>query len=97
MTKEELVTWIKTAKYVDGSPEYNEREKEWSYSIYEFEGEIYRVDYCNGHFSEEWGDKGCIRGSYKPYRVEKKVEIIEQVDYVPVVIPIEVPKVEGES
>jgi len=83
MTEEQLNEWFKTVKYVEHARlEYDSRSNKESALIYEDEsGKFYMVEYMNGNVSEEWGEKGYIRGSYLPTEVVKKVTIVEHTEW----------------
>lgn len=83
MKKEELQNWIKSAKYID-TPEdtYDDNTNRYTTNIYEKDGKLYKIEYCNGHFYEKWGKTGFIRGEYgEPIEVKKVKRMVEVISY----------------
>ena len=82
MNKQELKDWIKSAHY-DGiaEEEHDSCGNFFLTCIYEKDGKLYSIDYCNNEPSEVWSDKGFIRGVYQPKEVTRHTEMIERVYY----------------
>lgn len=52
--------------------------------IYEKQGKLFRIQFCNDEPDEKWGEKGFIRGDYKePQEVVMKKRVIEEIYYEP--------------
>jgi len=83
MNKEELKEWFKQSKYVGSSGEYDKCSNYWSDAIYEHDGKLYSVSFCDKEPLEKWGEKGYIRDAYEPIEVVRKTEMIERVYYDP--------------
>ena len=85
MTLEELNQWMKESVRLNGGEDYDyESGCSYAWEIYENNGKLYRVDFCNGHPCSKWGEKGLILGEFEPIEVTRHVEIVEKVDYIPV-------------
>ncbi len=86
MTLNELEEWMQSANYEGiAESEYDSHGNHFITLIYEKDGKLYSVDYCNNVPSEVWGDKGFIRGVYAPKEVTRHTEMIERVYYEPVI------------
>ena len=83
MTKIELDNWIKSAKYVTCAQDYyDDNTNHYVATIYEKNGELFQIEFCNGHPYEKWGGKGFIRGEYSiPRKVKKVTRMVEQTEY----------------
>jgi len=58
MNRQELQDWIKSCKRVDiAESEYNE-DNHFQTNIYEKDGQLYKIDFCNGEASAKWGKSG---------------------------------------
>lgn len=75
MTLKELKDWTKSAKYVDSITDYDSNGNCYRQSIYLKDGQYYSVEYCNEFPYGKGGD-------FNPRKVIKKVEIVEQIDWV---------------
>lgn len=97
MTKDELLLWMKSAKYVTTSfHEYDDRGNLWATYIYEKDGKLYQINYCNKEPNEYWDEEiinknssikgGYVRGEYKPKEVTKVVKqiTIDDIQYIPI-------------
>jgi len=85
MTLKEIKEWMSSHKLVDRGWEESGDDNRLTYNIFEVDGQLYRVDFCNGYISEKWiSEKGYVRGVYEPYKVKKEVEMIERVEYIPI-------------
>lgn len=82
MTLEQLEEWMEEAEWVDGRSEYDNMSNERSCRIFLHDEQHYVVYFCNGHPSEEWGDKGYIRGQYQPIPVQLETETIVVEKYI---------------
>ena len=81
MTKEELQKWMAESKFVDSDREFDENGNCEESRIYERNGELFRVEFQNGHPYEKWGEKSFIRGVYDVRKVIRETETIEVVRY----------------
>jgi hypothetical protein len=84
MTLQEIREWMKDKKRVDSHYEHDSNGNCEGYDIFEHEGALWQVNFCNEYPSEVWGEKGYIRGLYEPVKVKKNVRMVEDVTYVPV-------------
>lgn len=76
MTLQELENWFEESEIVDSREEWDEYSNNRLCNIYLHKGNHYAVYFCNGHPSEQWGEKGYIRDSYEPVPVKRKTETI---------------------
>ena len=78
MDTQELGKWFEDAAIVHSKEDIDGCTNIYLTRIYLKDGKYYRLEYCNGHPCEKWGEKGYIRGVYEPIEVFKKeVEVIE--------------------
>jgi hypothetical protein len=82
MNLTEMQQWVKTAKYVTSTREVDKCGNEEVTKIYEKDGVLYGVDYCNDYFCEKWTDEGLIRDEYEPYKVTPRIVEITVYDRV---------------
>ena len=86
MTKDELKTFLCGA-YFNGYA-YEDYDscgnRNWG-GVYEKNGKLYQVDFCDDSPCEKWGDMGYIRGEYEAIEVIRKTRIVEEVYYEPIV------------
>jgi hypothetical protein len=81
MTLQELNDWIKTAKLITTKHAYD-HGNDWATKIYEKNGQLYAIEFCNNHPFEQYGTKGWIRGVYaEPKKVKKKIRVIKEEYY----------------
>jgi len=74
MTKQELQDWLKSATFVCVSfQEYDYNSNNNTREIWQKDGKYYELGKCNREYNEAWGDKGYLRGVYKPKEVKKEV------------------------
>lgn len=85
MTKDELDEWIKQSTFIDSTEEYvDEQGNLEGFRIYKKNGLYYRLEFCNDHPCEKWGDKEYMRGAYEPEIVTPVIKKIEITEYVPI-------------
>jgi len=86
MNEIELAKWCESAKYICSDGNYDDNGNCYSYSIYEKNDKLYRIDYCNGFPNEKLSENGnCyIRNVYEPILVEKHTEMVERITFIPV-------------
>jgi hypothetical protein len=81
MTRKELEQWLAEAKFVDGESEFDQNGNCEESRIYEHNGQLYRLHFCNGTPSEKWGDKGFVRGVFEPRMVVRETQMVEVISY----------------
>jgi hypothetical protein len=81
MTRVELDEWVAQCKVVDHHEEFDERGNCHEWRIYESNGQLYRLSFCNGHPCETLGAKGYIRGVYEPRKVIRETKVVEVTRY----------------
>lgn len=84
MTLIELEEWM--SKYEDNlydeDYEYDDNGNENSYKIYDIEGKLYRIEFCNSSPGEKWvRSTGFLRDVYDPVEVKRKEEFITVSTY----------------
>jgi len=84
MNKKEAIEFIRNSTYVDSEVEYMDGGmNEYERRIIENRGELYEVNFCNGHLTEVYIDrKGYLKGVYEILPVEKVVKMIEKTSYI---------------
>jgi hypothetical protein len=81
MTLDEIEAWMKRARRVD---RLEERDEQWTTSIFELEGKLYVINFCNSHPLERWDriEGAWIRGEIaEPQEVIKKERVVTQTYY----------------
>jgi hypothetical protein len=79
MKRSELDEWMLNNKFVTYDDYYDERGNHYVTRIYEdSQGKLFKIEFCNDHPYEKWGEKGFIRGDYsEPLEVVKKTRTVE--------------------
>jgi hypothetical protein len=81
MTKEELQKWIAESKLVDSHSEFDANGNYEEWRVYQRDGELFRLEFQNGHPYEKWGEEGFIRGVYEVRKVIRETKTVEVVTY----------------
>ena len=81
MTKNELKQWIAKAKLVDSESEFDANGNHEETKIYEWQGELYRLEFQNGQAYQKWGENGRIPDAYEPRKVIRETQMVEVVTY----------------
>lgn len=76
MTLGELKNWIKSSELVDEITHWDDNQ--YISRIYKKGDGYFVVEFCNGHPTEKFGDKGYERWVYELVRVVPKMEIVER-------------------
>ena len=85
MNRQELKEWKRSVNcYACAEDEYDQQGNHFQTFIFEKDGKLYSISYCNSEPKEVWGKKGYIRGVYEPVEVTRHTEIIKRVYYKPV-------------
>jgi hypothetical protein len=80
---DELKAWAKKhGPSVDETRDEDDGNRYWT-EIYEVDGRLYKLHGCNRCYTEMWGERGYVRGVYKPIEVKRERTIVERVEYVP--------------
>lgn len=77
MTKDELNQWLIKAKLVHCESEFDENGNREESKIFEYEGQLYRLEFQNGEAYQNWGEKGV----YEPRKVIRETQLVEVVTY----------------
>lgn len=81
MTKPELDAWIASAKFTDGTVDYDSSSNRWEQKIYEKDGKFYSIEYCNGG---PFRKRGARDDYEEPQEVIAKTQTIVKTDWFPV-------------
>jgi len=74
MTRTETFEWEKDAKCIDITSSHDGHGNVTQYKIFEKDGKLWKIEYCNGGLAEWYeAGKGILREQFGPREVNKKV------------------------
>ena len=84
MTKPQLDAWIASARWHDGTVDFDSSSNRWEQRIYEKDGRHYSIEFCNKEPFQKRGPKGYIKGDYEvPKEVRAETRTIVKTDWIP--------------
>jgi len=89
MNKQEIKEWIKSHRIFDWIEENlgmcGEDDDREITKIYEDGDKLFALNFFNGSVCEKWENNQYVLGCYEPVEVVKKVTMIPEITYEPVV------------
>jgi len=84
MNKTEINEWIENATCIESRSSENNDGNIYEVRIFELNGEIFVLDFCNDCPNEVRGKHGYVRGEYQPKKVitTERTELVTYTDYV---------------
>jgi hypothetical protein len=84
MTKQEIIDWMNTSTFIDSNRDVDGCGNEWVEKIFERDGQLFLVNFCNGSPCHDVPFKIGESKHYNPIPVRRVVEMVEHVTYEPI-------------